>query len=155
MDTKSVAEFFEINPSINGYQFQGKLISSETDVLQLNVSFRDDELPVYLTVTDQQILCIVYLWKDAEIKPESRNELMESMLELNIPMPLSSFCPVPMVIPSCSAHYIRSHNSKALCMRSPPCTTMRWNQSRHFLNIWFKENNTNEYPPKTDDPVPR
>ena len=34
MDTKSVAEFFEINPSINGYQFQGKLISSETDVLQ-------------------------------------------------------------------------------------------------------------------------
>ena len=57
----------------------------------LNVSFRDDELPVYLTVTDQQILCIVYLWKDAEIKPESRNELMESMLELKHSMPLSSF----------------------------------------------------------------
>ncbi|MRI32914.1 DUF2170 domain-containing protein [Endozoicomonas sp. OPT23] len=93
MDIKTLARFFEEHPTQDGYQFNGRLSPSETPVLQLQVSTLQthDELPVYITATEQQILCIVYLWQDSEIRSETRAELMESMLELNIPMPLSSF----------------------------------------------------------------
>ena len=50
-----------------------------------------EELPSFVSVTDTQILCITYLFTEDEVKPESRTELLEEMLELNIPMPLSSF----------------------------------------------------------------
>ena len=44
-----------------------------------------------MSVTDTQILCITYLFTEDEVKADSRTQLLEEMLELNIPMPLSSF----------------------------------------------------------------
>ncbi|RFA30089.1 hypothetical protein CAI21_07765 [Alkalilimnicola ehrlichii] len=60
------------------------------DVLQVTVEGRD-EFPVYISRDEQQLLCITYLWTESEVKPESRSELLEHLLELNLPMPLSSF----------------------------------------------------------------
>ncbi len=99
MDIYSLARFFDDCPAPQGYQFNALLLSGEEPVLQLQVSRRTlpgsqqipDTLPVYITVTGQQILCIVYLWHDHEIINECRADLYEAMLELNIPMPLSSF----------------------------------------------------------------
>jgi hypothetical protein len=59
-------------------------------VLQISIIGRE-ELPVFVSVSEDQILCISYLWGTEEVKPECVNEMHESMLEMNIPMPLSSF----------------------------------------------------------------
>lgn len=79
--------------SFNGYQLECQPIPGEIDVLQITVG-DFDELPTYVSVTDTQILCITYLFTDEEVKSESRAEMLEEMLELNIPIPLSSFAKI-------------------------------------------------------------
>lgn len=50
-----------------------------------------EELPVFVTITPTQVLCISYLWTEEEIKPERRAEMLEAMIDLNISIPLSDF----------------------------------------------------------------
>ncbi|WP_448247056.1 YjfI family protein [Thalassotalea agariperforans] len=76
--------------SDTGMVFDCQPISGEVDVLQISIIGRE-ELPIFLSVTDDQILCITYLWGKDEVKPECFAAMHESMLEMNIPMPLSSF----------------------------------------------------------------
>jgi hypothetical protein len=76
--------------SDTGLSFDCQPISGEVDVLQISIIGRE-ELPVFVSVSEDQILCISYLWGTEEVKPECVNEMHESMLEMNIPMPLSSF----------------------------------------------------------------
>jgi uncharacterized protein YjfI (DUF2170 family) len=63
------------------------------DVLQISILGRE-ELPIFVSVTDDQILCITYLWGEDEVVSEKRTEMFETMLEMNIPMPLSSFAKI-------------------------------------------------------------
>jgi uncharacterized protein YjfI (DUF2170 family) len=76
--------------SETGMVFDCQPISGEVDVLQITVLDRE-ELPIFVSVTDDQILCITYLWGEEEVKPSAVGEMHISMLEMNIPMPLSSF----------------------------------------------------------------
>ena len=76
--------------SDTGMTFDCQPIPGEVDVLQITIIGRE-ELPIFVSVTDDQILCITYLWGKEEVKPECIHEMHESMLEMNIPMPLSSF----------------------------------------------------------------
>ena len=76
--------------SDTGMVFDCQPISGEVDVLQISIVGRE-EIPVFLSVTDDQILCISYLWGSEEVKSDSVAAMHESMLEMNIPMPLSSF----------------------------------------------------------------
>jgi len=78
------------NNSETGMIFDCQPISGDVDVLQITVLGRE-ELPIFVSVTDDQILCITYLWGEEEVNTEKRAEMLESMLEMNIPMPLSSF----------------------------------------------------------------
>ena len=50
-----------------------------------------DEIPIFITVTETQILCISYLFTRQEIYPEKEADLNQYLLELNLPMPLSAF----------------------------------------------------------------
>ncbi len=50
-----------------------------------------DELPIFITLADDQLLCICSLFDESQVTPETRMAMFESMLSLNIPMPLSSF----------------------------------------------------------------
>ena len=50
-----------------------------------------EELPIYMTVDEGQILCISYLWSEQEIDQARRAELLEAMLILNVSIPLSAF----------------------------------------------------------------
>ena len=92
MKIKHIAEQLDkLNvDSREGFDFEHQLIPGEEEVLQISLVGRE-EIPVYLTQTDTQILCISYLWGENEIKPGSKGELIEMMLDMNIPMPLSSF----------------------------------------------------------------
>lgn len=74
----------------HGFDFDYQIIPGDEEVLQISLQGRE-EIPVYLTETDTQLLCIAYLWDESEIKPESRTQMIEMMLDMNIPMPLSSF----------------------------------------------------------------
>ncbi len=76
--------------STTGMIFDCQPISGEVDVLQITIAERE-ELPIFVSVTDDQILCITYLWGEDEVKAETRSAMQESMLEMNIPMPLSAF----------------------------------------------------------------
>ena len=92
MKIKQIAEQLDkLNAdSREGFDFEHQIIPGEEEVLQISLVGRE-EIPVYLTIADTQILCISYLWDESEIKPESKSEMVEMMLDMNIPMPLSSF----------------------------------------------------------------
>jgi uncharacterized protein len=76
--------------SETGLSFDCQPISGEVDVLQVSVITKE-ELPIFISVTDDQILCITYLWGEEEVKSDKIADMHASMLEMNIPMPLSSF----------------------------------------------------------------
>ena len=76
--------------NLEGYKFDCQLISGEVDVLQIMVE-GFEEIPIYISATDTQILCIAYLWSESEVIEATRTEMLEIMLDMNIPMPLSSF----------------------------------------------------------------
>ncbi len=62
----------------------------EITVLQVTVE-GFDELPVYVTATDEQILCVTNLFTKSEVKPDLVNELNSTLLQLTVNVPLSSF----------------------------------------------------------------
>jgi uncharacterized protein YjfI (DUF2170 family) len=90
MDTQELARKFSELEEFKGYSFECQPIPGDVDVLQISVE-DFEEIPCYVSVTDTQILCITYLIGEDEVIPETRADMMEEMLELNIPMPLSSF----------------------------------------------------------------
>jgi len=90
MDTQELALKFSEMDEFNGYAFECQPIPGDVDVLQITVE-DFEEIPCYVSVTDTQVLCITYLMGEDEVIADKRTEMMEEMLELNIPMPLSSF----------------------------------------------------------------
>lgn len=92
MNIHKIANHFNslADNSDTGMVFDCQPISGDVDVLQISIIGRE-ELPIFLSVADEQILCITYLWGKNEVKPGCFAEMHESMLEMNIPMPLSSF----------------------------------------------------------------
>ena len=76
-----------------GFSFDCTPINGDIDVLQVEIVGRE-EIPIFISISDNQILCIAYLWGEDEIKKELKTNMMEAMLQMNIPMPLSSFAKV-------------------------------------------------------------
>ena len=93
MNSEDLAVRISDLDNFDGYQLECQPIPGEIDVLQITVG-DFDELPTYVSVTDTQILCLTYLFTEDEVKPESRSDMLEEMLELNIPIPLSSFAKI-------------------------------------------------------------
>ena len=50
-----------------------------------------DELPIYLTATEEQILCVTNLFSKTEVNPDLLSELNDVLLKLSVNIPLSSF----------------------------------------------------------------
>ncbi|SEK68335.1 hypothetical protein SAMN05216262_102107 [Colwellia chukchiensis] len=92
MNIHTLADYLNTlaDESDTGMVFDCQPISGEVDVLQITVLGRE-ELPIFVSVTDDQVLCITYLWDKSEVKENKMNDMHVSMLEMNIPMPLSSF----------------------------------------------------------------
>jgi len=75
---------------MGGLAVQLHPIPGPVPVVQVSIEGRE-ELPIYVTCSDSQILCLCYLWKDSEVLAERRTELLETLLDLNPSVPLSSF----------------------------------------------------------------
>lgn len=73
-----------------GFAFQCLPIPGEVEVLRVTVEGRE-ELPLFVSISDDQILCISYLWDESQVDPGRRQSMLEAMLDMNIPMPLSAF----------------------------------------------------------------
>ena len=73
-----------------GMGFESFLITGDQDVLQVTVE-GTEELPIFVTVTEEQMLCISYLFDKNELKDGVADEMNSTLLQLNVPMPLSSF----------------------------------------------------------------
>ncbi|MDR0996747.1 MAG: YjfI family protein [Zoogloeaceae bacterium] len=79
-----------ISARLGGTPVSLQPIPGKIPVVQLVIGGRE-ELPIFLTASPDQILCICQLWHDDEVRPEKRMELLELMLDLNPAIPLSSF----------------------------------------------------------------
>ncbi|WP_394130454.1 YjfI family protein [Shewanella maritima] len=109
--------------SSTGFQFDCYPVEGDVEVLQANIIGRE-EIPVFVSVTDTQILCISYLWGEDEVNPERRLEMFETMLELNIPMPLSSFAKIDdkyVVYGALSVHSSMEEVEQELAVLSDNC----------------------------------
>lgn len=76
-----------------GYTFDCQTITGEVDVLQVEINGFEG-FPVFLTKTNNQIICIVYLWSESEINKDRRLEMLEMMLDTSISIPLSAYARV-------------------------------------------------------------
>lgn len=93
MKTVEYAHMLSDHRTDAGETFECQMISGEVDVLQVEVSGAHS-FPIFMTQTQSQILCIVYLWTESEIIPDKRMEMMEWMLDTSISIPLSSYARV-------------------------------------------------------------
>ncbi|MGJ8664454.1 MAG: YjfI family protein [Marinicella sp.] len=93
MNTEDFAIKLSQQRTAEGFTFDCQTIAGEVDVLQVEVNGFDG-FPIFITQTQTQIICIIYLWTEAEIKPESRVEMLEMMMDTSITIPLSSYARV-------------------------------------------------------------
>ncbi len=88
-------ESLEGRRTSQGLRLFAGVVPTDDDIQVLRVVVEGrDEFPVYISRDAQQLLCIAYVWRDEEIRPERRAELLEMLVTLNLPMPLSSFSKV-------------------------------------------------------------
>ena len=74
----------------SGFPFEVNPIPGEVEVLQIVVEDRE-ELPIFISANEDQILCIAYLFHRDEIKDGMEDAMNRDMLLANISIPLSSF----------------------------------------------------------------
>lgn len=79
-----------VGARLGGVGVELQPIAGEVPVIQVVIEGRN-ELPIFITTSDAQILCICYLWTESEVAPAKRTALLEAMLDLNVSIPLSSF----------------------------------------------------------------
>ncbi len=89
MDIKMLRETLDEFTSENGFTFAARAADGE-DAMEIVVEDRD-EFPIVVSADDEQILCLTYLWDEAQVTADSRTELLTALLEMNVPLPLSSF----------------------------------------------------------------
>lgn len=65
-------------------------VAGEVPVVEL-VFPHSERLSIYITDAGAQLLCICYLWREADLLLARRGELLETLLDLNPSVPLSSF----------------------------------------------------------------
>jgi uncharacterized protein YjfI (DUF2170 family) len=88
-------QIVQISQQLQDYSKQddqlGLTVNTVTDnanVLEISIEDRQ-ELPVYISISDEQILCITYLFTKEEI--HNCTYMHQDMLSMNLSMPLSSF----------------------------------------------------------------
>ncbi len=89
MDINMLRETIDAFTSENGFTFAARA-ADDDGAIEVVVEDRD-EFPIMVSADDEQILCLTYLWDEAQVKAESRTDLLAALLEMNVPLPLSSF----------------------------------------------------------------
>jgi len=93
VDTKTLAKLLDEQGKNLDSPFEVNPIPGEIEVLQIIIEDRE-ELPIFISSSDEQILCISYLFKENEVKEKLLAELNNEMLLANTSIPLSSFAKI-------------------------------------------------------------
>jgi len=93
MNTRDLASHLSHHRTPEGYTFECQHIDGEVSVLQVEMNGFDG-FPVFVTSTEHQILCVIYLWGETEIIPDVRTRMLEMMLDTSMAIPLSSYARV-------------------------------------------------------------
>ncbi len=75
------------------FSFTVSPIPGDVEVLQIIIEDRE-ELPIFVSVSNEQVLCIAYLFKENEVKEGMLNDMNHAMLAANISIPLSAFAKI-------------------------------------------------------------
>jgi len=79
--------------SADDFSFTVSPIPGDVEVLQIIIEDRE-ELPIFVSVSNEQVLCIAYLFKENEVKEGMLNDMNHAMLAANISIPLSAFAKI-------------------------------------------------------------
>lgn len=92
IDTQTLATELSLRGKTaeHALSFSVQEVAGDINVIRVDIEDRE-ELPIFISVNQEQILCIVYLYKTAEIKHTHIHDMHTAMLTANITMPLSSF----------------------------------------------------------------
>ena len=93
VDIKILATLLEKKGMESEFPFEVNPIPGEVEVLQILIEDRE-ELPIFISASEEQILCISYLFKEAEIKESLLDQMNNEMLLANTSVPLSSFAKI-------------------------------------------------------------
>lgn len=75
---------------LGGFTWNCELIDSDIPVLKVTIAGRE-ELPIFISRAGDEVLCMCYLFDESQVEESRRAEMLEVMLRMNLPMPLSSF----------------------------------------------------------------
>lgn len=87
MNLNLLKETLDDFTSENGFRFSAR---QSEDTVEVVVEDRE-EFPILVSADDEQILCVTYLWDEAQVKADGRTDMLAGLLEMNVPLPLSSF----------------------------------------------------------------
>lgn len=79
IDQDELAINFELQP-----------MPSNSDAIQVLVQDQE-EFPINITKADGELICMVKLFEESEVKEEAKADMHEAMLSANLALPLSSF----------------------------------------------------------------
>lgn len=74
----------------NGLAMSVSVVDEIEELLQVTIEGRE-EFPIMVDIDEEQITCTVNLWSEEEVIADKMDEMIQSMLMANIPMPLSAF----------------------------------------------------------------
>lgn len=74
----------------DGTRLSIEMFDGEDSVACIKVEDRE-EFPIYMTADEGQILCITYLFGEDQVIPQKSAEMADSMLLMNVVIPLSAF----------------------------------------------------------------
>lgn len=74
----------------DGTRLSIEMFDGEDSVACIKVEDRE-EFPIYMTADEGQILCITYLFGEDQVIPQKSAEMADSMLQMNVVIPLSAF----------------------------------------------------------------
>lgn len=89
MNFDLLREILNDHTSANGYGLAVTNLDGE-DALEVVVEDRV-EFPIIVWFDGEQLLAVTYLWDESQVRPDSRTEMLAALLELNVPLQLSSF----------------------------------------------------------------
>lgn len=95
IDIKKIATDLALHGKLgeNSFYFDVIAMPGEIEVLRITVENRE-ELPIFLSACDEQILCISHLFHEDEVNGVEKEKMNQAMLEMNITMPQSSFAKI-------------------------------------------------------------
>ena len=90
MSNELLAILEQIDQSQMGIEFDLQPMPSNDDIIQVIVKDQE-EFPINITQVDGELICMVKLFEESEIKDNAKDEMHEIMLSANLALPLSSF----------------------------------------------------------------